>query len=62
VRLVTIYLVGYFILLAGATWALWQSGMLQEIPDSWLALGAALAVALGILLAVASRSGTVRTK
>jgi hypothetical protein len=36
--------------------------MLQEIPDSWLALGAALAVALGILLAVASRSGTVRTK
>ena len=53
-RFLTIYLVGYFLLLLGATLALWQSGILSEIPGVWLAIGAIVAIGLGIMLAVAS--------
>jgi len=51
-RFLTIYLVGYFILLLGAGLALWQSGVLRQIPAVWLAIGALIAVGLGIMLAV----------
>ena len=61
-RFVKIYLAGYFILLIGAALALWQSGLLAEIPGAWLAIGVVIAVGLGIMLAVASSPGVVRTK
>ena len=53
-RFLTIYLVGYFLLLLGAVLALWQSGILNQIPGVWLAIGAIVAIGLGIMLAVAS--------
>ena len=53
-RFLTLYLVGYFLLLLGAVLALWQSGILTEIPGVWLAIGAVIAIGLGIMLAVAS--------
>ncbi len=53
-RFLKLYLVGYFILLLGLTLALWQSGLLNEIPGAWLAIGAVIAVGFGIMLAVAS--------
>jgi hypothetical protein len=53
-RFLTIYLVGYFVLLIGATWALWESGILREISGVWIAIGAIIAIGLGIMLAVAS--------
>ena len=56
---VKIYLVGYFILLFGAALALWQSGILQQIPIIWIAIAAIVAVGLGIVLAVASSPGTI---
>lgn len=56
-----LYLVGYFVLLIGAGLALWQSGILDEIPGVWLAIGAIIAVGLGIMLAVASSPRTVTT-
>ena len=59
-RFVTIYLVGYFVLLIGAALALWQSGILDRIPGMWLAIGAVIAIGLGIMLAVASSPGTIR--
>jgi hypothetical protein len=49
-----IYLVGYFVLLVGAGLALWQAGVLDDIPGIWLAIGAVIAVGFGIMLAVAS--------
>jgi len=49
------YLIGYFILLAGASWALWQSGALANIPDAWIAIAAVVAVGSAIVLAVVSR-------
>jgi hypothetical protein len=53
-RFLTIYLVGYFVLLIGAVWAMWESGILRQIPGVWIAIGAVIAIGLGIMLAVAS--------
>ena len=60
-KFLKIYLVGYFILLLGAGLALWQSGLLDEIPGMWLAIGMVVAVGLGIMLAVASSPRAVTT-
>jgi hypothetical protein len=60
-KFLKIYLVGYFILLLGAGLALWQSGLLDEIPGVWLAIGMVVAVGLGIMLAVASSPRAVTT-
>ena len=61
-RFLKLYLVGYFILLIGAGWALWQSGILQEIPPIWLAIAGLIAVGLGIMLAVASGRPAITTR
>ena len=61
-RFLKIYLIGYFILLFGAGWALWQSGILNQIPGVWLAIGALIAVGLGIMLAVSSGRPAVTTR
>lgn len=60
-RFLTLYLVGYFILLLGAGLALWQSGVLRQIPGVWLAIAAIVAVGFGIMLAVASARPAVTT-
>ena len=61
-RFLKLYLVGYFILLLGAVLALWQSGILRQIPGIWLAIGAIIAVGFGIMLAVASGRPAVTTR
>jgi drug/metabolite transporter (DMT)-like permease len=61
-RFLKLYLVGYFMLLFGAVWALWESGILDEIPGVWLAIGAVIAVGVGIMLAVASGRPAVTTR
>jgi hypothetical protein len=61
-RFLKIYLIGYFILLLGAGLALWQSGILRQIPGVWLAIATIIAVGLGIMLAVASGRPAVTTR
>jgi hypothetical protein len=61
-RFLKLYLVGYFILLMGALWALWQSGVLRQIPTVWIAIGALIAVGFGIMLAVVSGRPVVTTR
>ena len=58
-KLLTLYLAFYFLLVAAAVFVLWQSGILGEIPGAWIALGAVVAVGVGILLAAASRTHVV---
>jgi hypothetical protein len=60
-KFMKVYLIGYFILLVGALLALWQAGMLDEIPTAWLLIGGVIAVGLGIMLAVVSAPRTVTT-
>ena len=61
-RFLKLYLVGYCVLLLGGAWALWESGILDEIPGVWIAIAAVIAVGLGIMLAVSSgrHAGTTR--
>ena len=61
-KFMTLYLVGYFILLVGAALALWQSGILEEIPGVWIAIAAVIAVGFGIMLAVSSGRPAVTTR
>jgi hypothetical protein len=60
-KFLKLYLVGYFVLLVGAGLALWQAGILDEIPGVWLAIGLVIAVGLGIMLSVASAPRSVTT-
>ena len=61
-RFLKLYLIGYFILLLGAGLALWRSGILQQIPGVWLAIGLIIAIGLGIMLAVASGRPALTTR
>ena len=61
-KFLTIYLVGYFVLLFGAAWALWESGVMRQIPGVWIAIGAVIAVGFGIMLAVATGRPAVTTR
>jgi hypothetical protein len=58
-RFIHLYLIGYFILVVGATLALWQSGALARVSGVWLAIGALVAIGLGIMLAVTAGKPTV---
>ena len=60
-KFLKLYLVGYFILFVGAGLALWQSGLIDDIPGIWLAIGVIVAVGFGIMLAVASTPRAVTT-
>lgn len=53
-RFVSLYLIGYFILVAGAALALWRAGVLARIAPSWIAIGLLIAIGLGVMLAVSS--------
>ena len=61
-KFMRLYLIGYFILLAGAVLALWQSGILRQISVVWLGIGLIIAIGLGVLLAVSSTTPVVTTR
>lgn len=61
-RYMQIYLIGYFVLVIGAGLALWQSGVLQRVSAVWIAIGAVIAIGLGIMLAVASGKPAITTE
>jgi hypothetical protein len=50
------YLVGFFIVLGGVLAALWKLGILASIGITWTLIGIAIAIGLGIMIAV-SNSG-----
>jgi len=53
-RLINMYLVGYFILLIGAVAALWYGGVLNNVSPVWVVIGLTIAVGLGVMLSVSS--------
>ena len=61
-RFIHIYLIGYFILIAGAGLALWQAGILARLSPLWLLITALIVVGLGLLLAVTSVRPTTITR
>lgn len=61
-RFISIYLIGYFILVIGAALALWQAGILGRISGTWIAIGALVAIGLGIMLAVSAGKPDITTE
>ncbi len=53
-RFIHLFLIGYFVLVLGAVLALWKAGVLAHISGTWFAIGAIIAVGLGVMLAVSS--------
>jgi hypothetical protein len=61
VRFIHLYLAVYFLLIAGAVFALWRAQALQRMSGEWVGLSLIVAVSLGILLAVlSSRPSPIR--
>jgi hypothetical protein len=60
-RLIHLYLVGYFALVIGAGLALWQAGVAQHVAPIWLFLCAVIALGLGLVLALTSTRPPTRT-
>jgi hypothetical protein len=54
-RVVTIYLVVYYALIAGAAATVWRSGLTAHLDRAWTLGGLVVACALGGLLAALSR-------
>jgi len=50
------YFLGFIIVLGGVLAALWQLGILQSISTTWIVIGVAIALGLGMMVAV-SNSG-----
>ena len=51
------YFLGFAILMGGIRAALWKLGLLQQIGTTWIAIGVAILVGIGLMIAVA-QSGT----
>jgi hypothetical protein len=60
-RLIHLYLIGYFVLVFGAGLALWQAGIIQRVSPLWLGLSVLVVIGLGLLLAVTSTRPTIVT-
>ena len=61
-RFINLYLIGYFALLLGAVLALWQAGILARLSGTWIAIGAVIAIGLGIMLAVSAGKPEITTE
>jgi hypothetical protein len=48
------YLAGFMVLIGGILAALWQLGVLQNVSTTWIVIGVAIALGLGMMFAVAN--------
>jgi hypothetical protein len=53
--LVTVYLIGYYLLIAGAVATLWRSGLIDHLERGMTLAAIAAAILLGGMLALLSR-------
>jgi hypothetical protein len=48
------YFVGFVILIGGVFAALWKLGVLQHIDPTWIAIGIAILIGIGLMISVAN--------
>lgn len=53
-RFVSVYLLGYFLLIIGALFALWQGGVLQHASPVWVLASLVIATGLGMMLSLSA--------
>jgi len=57
---VSVYLVGYVLVVIGIAMALWKVGVLERLGGFWIAVGVIVAIGIGIILSI-SGSGEKET-
>jgi hypothetical protein len=53
-KFINMFLIGYFVLILGVGLALWQTGVLSRMAPIWIAIGALVAIGVGIMMSVSS--------
>jgi hypothetical protein len=53
-KFINMFLIGYFVLILGIGLALWQTGILSRVAPIWIAIGALVAIGVGIMMSVSS--------
>ncbi len=53
-KFINMYLVGYVILIIGILLVLWKTQVLQHISGVWIAIGAVVAIGLGVMMSVSA--------
>lgn len=53
-KFINMYLVGYVILIIGILLVLWKTNVLQHISGVWIAIGAVVAIGLGVMMSVSA--------
>jgi membrane-associated PAP2 superfamily phosphatase len=53
-RFVHLYLVGYFVVVLGAVWALYYGGVLRHVSPVWIVIGLVIAIGLGIMMSISA--------
>lgn len=48
------YFLGFVILVGGVLAALWKLGLLQHVEGTWIAIGVAIVIGIGIMVSVAN--------
>jgi hypothetical protein len=54
-RVLTVYLVVYYLVITGAVVTIWRSGLITYLDRTWTVVAITFSVALGATLAVLSR-------
>ena len=58
-RFVSVYLLGYFLLICAALFALWQGGVLQRLSPVWVLASLVVAAGFGIMLSLSAGKADV---
>jgi hypothetical protein len=53
-RFINLYFVGWIVFVLGVTLALWKAGILAHVAPAWIAIGAVIAIGIGIMFSVGS--------
>ena len=53
-RFINLYFVGWIVFVLGITLALWKAGILAHVAPARIAIGAVIAVGIGIMFSVGS--------
>jgi hypothetical protein len=59
-RLVSVYLSGYFLLIAGALAALWFGDVLRHLSPVWVLASLVMAIGFGIMLSISAGKPAAR--
>lgn len=53
-KFINMYLVGYVVLIIGILLVLWKTNVLQHVSGVWIAIGAVVAIGLGVMMSVSA--------